>query len=287
MLHVKETTVVVIAANTSEKVQRVELAGPFDWHSVGEVRRAVARTVKCGGADISLDQWDGEEWVSALQDPAAFKYYNNSFGADALFRWERVVESQDEDELLCVRRVMFCEQESVCAKEKDEGLSCARKVGGCELSRVAVANERVEAVEAELKGMRGAMAELSLLVEKSIQTITRQAVEKVTVSDESVSGGEGLGASGEEVRPGARGVTRYRHIEVLVRAYGVSFDAVVMAMRRSGMRVAGVSGKRDVRGVCLIARLREGQTERGWMQEWRGRVMKRSGVPWRAQVVLK
>jgi hypothetical protein len=282
----KEIVVVVIAANPSEEVQRVELAGEFNWHSVGEVRRAVARTVKCAPAAISLDQWNGEEWVVALQDPAAFKYCNNSFGAQALFRWERVTEDQEEDELLCVRRVVFRDEgrkgES-CVEGRDGGLSCAMKVCRCEEKEVPVVadkNERVDAVEAEIAGMRGAMAELSLLVEKSMRVLSRQVEEKVTVSGSEGASDE-LGARGEEV-PRLTGLTssRYQRMEVLVRAPGVPVAAVIMAMRRSGMRVAGVSGREDIRGVRLCVRL-VGQTERGWVQEWRGRVMKRNGVPWR------
>jgi hypothetical protein len=324
----KEITVVVLATSNTEEIQRVELAGAFDWHSVGEVRRAVARVVQCDAGGISLAQWNGEEWVVAAEDPAGFTYHDNSMGVHAMFRWEREGYVNDEDECLHVRRVVYrdamckstvpelntkglahpmkvCRCESVekelvkgnakaaPASVVDGGMVGANGTMRCEVLNASSAEggdktqtQRdgwVLAMEKEVESMRSAMAELKTLV-KSVQASSReghgvQRVESMRLGEEVHVGAEEVDQEAEARRGDT--CTVQDSAEVLVRATGVSVAAVVLAMRRSGMCVAGVSGKQERRGTVLEVRLRRFQTVRGWVQEWRAKVMKRSGVPWR------
>jgi hypothetical protein len=341
----KETTVVVVAASNTEEIQRVELAGAFDWHSIGEVRTAVARVVQCGVGDISLAQWNGEEWVVAPEDPAGFTYHDNSNGVHALFRWVRDTSGNDEEDCLRVRRVVYraatsecvtvelntpglsqpmkvcrCEKEVLKVNHDDEGAKTASVEQGskmkCEIvsggstegvREVLTQTERVPRVEdgsswamgmeQEIKSLRSAMEELKVLVQLAGVSAREGAVESATVSDEVGSATLKRLEEAEVRRLDDRGdtvqsrvlerrgsVRTVRHGEVLIRASGVGVGGVLLAMRRSGMMVRGAEGWQDKLGVRLRVRLREGQTVRGWAQEWKWKVMGRSRVPWRCVV---
>jgi hypothetical protein len=218
---------------------------------------------------------------------------------NALFRWTRVQAVEEVEEELRVKKVVWAADMvndrqgmpvELLVKGSMECVVCDSEAGrrvckptsghrdGVKESRL-----RMEAMEEEIGGVRRALIEMTLLVEESI----RGTQSRATARNEGALEGEGAGAkvpverSAQERRGSVRTV---RHGEVLIRASGVGVGGVLLAMRRSGMMVRGAEGWQDKLGVRLRVRLREGQTVRGWAQEWKWKVMGRSRVPWRCVV---